>query len=216
MSRFRDTIGSMSYSSNNSPMDRLVLHFARLPGIGKRSAERMAFHLLKAPPEDAHALAAAIIDLKKNARHCVRCFNLAQGELCAICSDRRRDHQIVMVVEQPRDVASIETLGSFRGVYHVLMGRLSPLDGVGAGELTIAALLERLSCAKEQPAITEVILATNPNVEGDSTALYLTQKIAAVGVKVSRLARGMPAGSNLELVSKAVLADAIEGRQKVS
>ena len=202
------------FSHSNSPMDRLVQQFTRLPGIGKRSAERMAFHLLKASAGEANELAAAIVDLKKHARHCAICFNLAQGEFCAICSDRRRDHQVVMVVEQPRDVASIETLGSFRGVYHVLMGRLSALDGVGAGELTIAALLERLT-ANQKPAITEVILATNPSVEGDGTALYLAQKLAASGVKVSRLARGLPAGSNLEGVSKAVLADAIEGRQKM-
>jgi recombination protein RecR len=209
------------FSNGNSPMDRLVQRLSRLPGIGKRSAERIAFHLLKADPAEANDLAAAIVDLKRNARHCAICFNLAQGELCTICADTRRDQHVVMVVEQPRDVVSIETLGSFRGVYHVLMGRLSPLDGVGAGELTIAALMERLAPPDKRDnkhgerTITEVILATNPNVEGDTTALYLAQKIAASGVKVSRLARGLPAGSNLELVSKAVLADAIEGRQKM-
>lgn len=201
-------------------MNRLVTLLSRLPGIGKRSAERVVFYLLKSPPEEAMQLAAAIEDLKRNARQCSTCFNLAESDPCPICADPRRDHSVVMVVEQPSDVATIETSGAYRGVYHVLMGRLSPLDGVGPGDLTIHALTQRLdtrpghaATKEETPVVREVVIGTSPTLEGDGTGLYLAQLLGKHGVKVTRLARGLPTGSTLELASKAVLADSIQGRQ---
>jgi len=209
----------MTRASHTTAMARLVQQFSRLPGIGKRTAERLAFHLLKQPDEEALELAAAIGDLKRNVRHCRLCFNLTDidpaspqdAPLCSICADPRRDQGLVLVVEQPNDVVTIETTGMFAGVYHVLMGRLSPLDGVGAGDINIEALLRRV----EQGGVREIVLGTHPDLEGDGTAMYLAQRLAKAGVKVSRLARGLPTGANLELVSKAVLADAIEGRQEM-
>jgi len=209
----------MSEATPDNAWNRLVLGLGKLPGIGKRSAERIAFHLLKASADDALDLAAAITDLKKNVRHCRRCFNLTEGDLCSICRDSKRDHSTVLVVEQPNDIPTIEATGRYRGAYHVLMGRLSPLDGVGPGELSIDTLLRRIADGRnggQHTAITEVILGTNPNLEGDGTALYLAERLAAAGVRVTRLARGLPTGSSLETVSKAVLADAVEGRQNVS
>ena len=190
-------------------MTRLVDHFARLPGIGRRSAQRLAFHLLKAPKSEAEALAEAIVGLMRNVRHCSVCFNLCEKDPCPICSDPRRDGSVVLVVEQPSDVVTLEATGLYKGVYHVLMGRLSALDGVGPGELNATALFARADAG----TIKEVILGTNPTLEGDGTALYLSQQLAEKGVGVSRLARGIPTGSSLEHVSKAVLADAIDGRQ---
>lgn len=196
-------------------MERLVRELTRLPGIGRRSAQRMAFHLLKAPADDALALAAAIENLKRNARHCSACFNLTDADPCPVCSDPRRDHALLLVVEQPADVATFEALGVHRGLYHVLMGRLSPMDDVGPGELNIQPLLDRVDHSQQDPdgtPIGEVILGTNPTLEGDGTALYLAEQLARRNVKVTRLARGMPTGSNLQSVSKAVLADALTGR----
>lgn len=193
-------------------MNRLIQRLSRLPGLGKRSAERLAYHLLKQPAEEALELAAAISDLKKNVRHCSVCFNLTEADICSICADPQRDHGLILVVEQPGDVVSLETTGMYKGVYHVLMGRLSPLEGVGPGELNIEPLLKRIDAAGQ---VREVILGTNPTLEGDGTALYLAEQLAKRGVKVSRLARGLPTGSNLELVSKAVLADALQGRQEM-
>lgn len=195
----------------NSAMNRLIERLGRLPGIGRRSAERIAFHLLKSSPEEAVALAAAIHELKTNVRHCSQCFNLTESDPCAICADSRRDRSVIMAVEQPGDVVSLETTGMFRGLYHVLMGRLSPLDGIGPGELNIDALVARVRASNGQ--VREVVLGMNPNLEGDGTAMYLAQQLAPLGVKVSRLARGLPTGVNLETVSKAVLADAIQGRR---
>ena len=192
-----------------SVFDRLVGRLARLPGIGKRSAERLAFHLLKESVEDALALADAIRDLKQNVRHCSRCFNIAESDPCSICADPDRDQSTILVVEQPNDVLTLETTGTYRGVYHVLMGRIAPLDGIGPGELNILSLLDR---ARADGA-REVIVGTNPTLEGDGTALYLSEQLAEMGVKVSQLARGLPTGSSLEIASKAVLADAIEGRR---
>jgi recombination protein RecR len=194
-----------------STLDRLIQRLTRLPGVGKRSAERVVFHLLKQPPEEAEQLAAAIRDLRRNVRHCAVCFNLCEAERCDVCNDPRRDAGTIMVVEQPSDVVSLETTGLYRGVYHVLMGRLAPLDGVGPGELNIPALLERL----RSKAVVEVILATNPTLEGDGTALYLVDVLAQArsDLKITRLARGLPTGQSLDVVSKAVLADALQGRQ---
>lgn len=197
-------------------VNRLLGGLARLPGIGRRSAERLAFHILKQDREEALALAKAIHDVKTTVRHCPVCFNFADGERCAVCADPKRDHSIVMVVEQPRDLIAIEATGMYRGLYHVLMGRLSPLEGVGPGDLTIAQLLDRIARpAAGGVSVKEVILALNPTLEGDGTALYLGETLSARGVRVTRLARGLPAGGQLEFATKAVLADAIEGRRSV-
>ena len=199
----------MANPGSSSKFDQLVEALSRLPGIGHRSAERLAFHLLKQPAADALVLADAIRDLKQNVQHCATCFNLSESQPCPICADRQRDRHTIVVVEEPSDVINIEMTGLYRGLYHVLMGRLVPLDGIGPGELNIDSLLKRI----QQDKVREVILGTNPTIEGDGTALYLAQCLGNLGVKVTRLARGMPTGSQLEMVSKAVLADAIEGRQ---
>lgn len=198
--------------SPNTPMNRLVEELAKLPGIGNRSAQRMAMHLLKVSPAEAGQLAHAILDLKQNSLQCSRCCNLAQTDPCAICADDNRDQGLVLVVEQPNDVAAFEATGLYHGVYHVLMGRLSPLDGLGPGELTITAMLERVRSGQ----VREVILGTNPTLEGDGTALYLAQELEKLKISVTRLARGLPTGYNLESAGKAVLADAIEGRRPVN
>lgn len=209
-------------ASHTAAMNRVIQRLSRLPGLGKRSAERLAYHLLKQPAEEALELAAAISDLKQNVRHCAICFNLTESEVCSICADPQRDQGVVLVVEQPGDVVSLESTGMYKGVYHVLMGRISPLDGVGPGELNIDPLMSRIEQANATDAggqaacpIREVILGTNPTLEGDGTALFLAEQLGRMDVKVSRLARGLPTGSNLELVSKAVLADAIQGRQEM-
>ena len=189
-------------------MGRLIDRLSRLPGIGRRSAERIAFHLLKADPDEAEQLAAAVVEMRRNLRHCSICFNLAETDPCPICSDPSRDQSRLMVVEQPRDVAMLESSGAYRGLYHVLMGRLAPLEGVEPGDLTIAELIDRV----RQSDITEVILATNPTLEGDGTALYLDQQLSSETVTVTRLARGLPTGTDLSTVSKAVLADAVHQR----
>jgi len=198
----------MATTPTNSAMGRLIDRLSRLPGIGRRSAERIAFHLLKADPDEAEQLAAAVVDMRRNLRHCSTCYNLAETDPCPICSDPNRDQTRLMVVEQPRDVAMLESSGAYRGLYHVLMGRLAPLEGVGPGDLTIAELIDRV----KQGAIEEVILATNPTLEGDGTALYLDQQLSSDNVNVTRLARGLPTGTDLSTVSKAVLADAVHQR----
>ncbi|MDX9911666.1 MAG: recombination mediator RecR [Phycisphaerales bacterium] len=198
------------------PVERLIRELARLPGIGPRSAERLAFHVLKATPDDALALAKAIADVKRSVRHCSVCWNLADDDPCVICASGERDRRLVLVVEQPRDLIALEQTGMYRGLYHVLMGRVSPLEGVGPGDLTISSLLERVEKSRrEGVAIEEVILGLNPTFEGDGTGLLLAEELGARGVKVSRLARGLPSGGQLEFASRAVLADAIVGRQSV-
>jgi recombination protein RecR len=198
------------------PVERLLAEFARLPGIGRRSAERLVFHVLKSPKDEALRLADAVRDVKTRIRHCSACFNFADAEKCAICLDPRRDRSVVMVVEQPRDLIALELTGMFRGVYHVLMGRLSPLDGVAPEHLTVSDLLKRVDHPEsENERVREVILGMNPNLEGDGTALYLAEELRPRGVKVTRLARGLPSGGQLEYANKVMLADAIEGRQSV-
>lgn len=206
-------------STYPAPVERLIEEFAKLPGIGRRSAERLAFHMLKSPAPEALALARAVEDVKKNIRHCSVCFNLTDTDPCALCADPSRDRATILVVEQPKDLIALEQTGLYKGVYHVLMGRISPLEGVGAGDLTVHDLLERL----DTPALNaggvpvrEVVLALNPTLEGDGTALYLADQIARRAVKLTRLARGLPTGSQLEYASKAVLADAIQGRRAVT
>lgn len=198
------------------PVERLIAEFTKLPGIGRRGAERMAFHLLKATTDDAMRFSQAVADVKQLVRPCGVCFNLTDVETCRICADEGRDAATVLVVEQPRDLIGLEQAGTYRGVYHVLMGRLDPLGGVGPDELAAGQLLDRVDDPARnarQVAVREVILGLNPNFEGDTTALYLAEQLAGRNVRVTRLARGLPVGSQLEFASTAVLADAIEGRR---
>ncbi len=190
------------------PLHRLITELTRLPGIGPRSAERIAFHLLRASRDDALALAAAVRDIKQNLRHCKRCFNLTDRELCAICGDPNRDASLVVVVEQPKDMMLLEQTGLVRGVYHVLMGHIAPLEGIGPEDLTIDALVARVRAG----GIHEVVLATNPTVEGDATALHVHGLLKPLNVRVSRLARGLAVGSQVEYASRAMLEAAMSGR----
>jgi recombination protein RecR len=217
----REHMASDDFSNHAypEPVERLIDELAKLPGVGKRSAERMAFHILKADRDEAMRLSKAVADVKRNVQHCAICFNLTDTNPCRICADPRRDASTVLVVEQPRDLISLEQTGMYKGVYHVLTGRLDPLSGIEPHHLTIAQLLDRADHPKANPRETtvgEVILGLNPNLEGDSTSLYLADELGRRGVKVSRLARGLPSGSQLEYASRAVLADAIVGRQRVS
>lgn len=211
--------GSSAYPE---PVRALIDELAALPGIGRRSAERLAFHILKSPEPDALRLADAVRAVKKTVRHCRSCFNLGDSDRCAICSDPKRDRSRILVVEQPKDLIALEQTGMYKGLYHVLMGRLSPLDNVGPGDLTVAALFDRIKHPDkhapegvEPVPVGEVVLGLNPTVEGDGTALYLAERLRALPVRVSRLARGLPTGGSLEFANKAVLADAISGRQEM-
>lgn len=193
-------------------VDRLIEALGRLPGVGAKTAERLAHHLLKCPVEEALALAEAIRDVRDRVRHCLTCFHLTEAEepLCAICRDPRRDTGLVCVVEQPRDLLALEKAGTFHGVYHVLLGRLAPLQGMGPDQLTLDALEARVCSG----TVREVIMATNPNLEGDGTALLVANRLADTGVPITRLARGLASGSVLEFANKEMLADAINGRQR--
>jgi recombination protein RecR len=196
----------------------LIEALAGLPGIGRRSAERLAFFLLKSEESVAKRLSAAILDVKASVRNCRVCYALCDGPVCPICGDARRDRGLVLVVEQPKDLLALEQTGMFRGVYHVLMGRLSPLEGVGPGDITVRALLDRVDDPQRNAGgvpVREVVMGLNPTLEGDGTALYLARELSARGVATSRLARGLPTGSQLEYANRAVLADAIEGRQSL-
>lgn len=200
------------------PVERLIAEFSRLPGIGRRSAERMAFHVLKSSRDEAMKLSRAVADVKEKVRHCSICYNLTEKDPCRICAMPQRDAGTVLVVEQPRDLIGLEQTGLFRGVYHVLTGQLDPLSGIQPEHLTIQPLLERVKNPAKNvrgERIQEIILGLNPNLEGDSTALYLADELQKRGVRVSRLARGLPSGSQLEYASPAVLADAIQGRQSL-
>lgn len=195
---------------------RLLDGLTRLPGIGKRSAERIAFFLIKDDAEQALSLSKSIADVKQRVVCCDVCNNIADCAPCLICQDSNRDASVVLVVEQPRDLIRLEATGMFQGVYHVLSGRIDPLAGVEATDITVDALLNRVDDAKKNAqgrAITEVILGLNPNLEGDSTSLYLASELASRGVKVTRLARGLPSGSQIEYANTQVLADAIAGRK---
>ncbi len=190
----------------------LIAEFERLPGIGRKTAERLAYHVLRAPADEAMSLAYAIRDVKKKVRNCSVCFNLTEADVCEICSDPRRDQTILCVVEQPKDLYSIETSDSYRGLYHVLLGAYAPLDGTNAEDLTVGKLSSRL----EEGKIREVILATNPNFEGEGTALFLREELKPLtNIKVTRIARGIPSGTRLEHVSKNIVADALEGRREM-
>jgi recombination protein RecR len=193
-------------------LDRLTEAFGRLPGIGAKSAERLAHHILKCPADEALALAEAIREAKQRVRHCQTCFHLTEADepLCTVCRDHGRDTSVVCVVEQPRDLIALERAGSYRGVYHVLLGRLAPLQGMGPAQLTLDALETRVRSG----SVREVIMATNPNLEGDGTALLVADRLAETGVAITRLARGLASGSVLEFANRDMLADAINGRQR--
>jgi len=188
----------------------LIDQFARLPGIGRKTAERLSHHILSCHETEAFELADAIRQVKSAVHPCPHCFNLTEGELCTICADPRREQQILCVVEQPRDVTSLEAAGVFSGKYHVLQGRISPLEGVGPEDLTLRALVQRV----RNEGVREVVLATNPTLEGDGTALYISNLLADENVNITRLARGIASGSVLEFANKDMLADALRGRQQ--
>jgi recombination protein RecR len=190
---------------------RLIDELANLPGIGRKSAERLAYHLLRVNQAEALALADAIRDVRENVHYCSVCFNLAEGDRCTICSDPKRETEQICVVEQPRDLMALEQAGVYRGQYHVLLGRIAPLDGVGPDQLTIDRLVERVRGG----GVREIIMATNPTVEGDGTALYISNLLAEFPVQITRLARGITTGSVLEYTNKEVLADALTGRQRL-
>jgi len=193
------------------PVARLIEELAKLPGIGGKSAQRLAFHIIHLPEESARALSAAILDAKENVRYCAVCCNLTDGEVCAICESEERDQQLIMVVEDPRDMAAYERTREYHGVYHVLHGAISPLNGVGPNELRIKELLQHVRDSQA----TEVIVATNPNVEGEATAMYLHKLLKPLGVKVTRIAHGVPVGGDLEYVDDVTLSRALEGRREM-
>jgi recombination protein RecR len=192
-----------------SAIEDLVIELSRLPTIGRKSALRLTYHLLKQPPEQSKRLAEALARLTERVRTCERCFNLTEEALCAICIDPRRDASVVCVVEEASDLVAIERTGDYRGLYHVLGGRLSPLDGVGAEDLTVASLVARVSAG----GVREVIVATNLKLEGEATALYLQEQLVPLGVAVSRIARGIPVGGDLEYADGATIAQAIVARR---
>ncbi len=193
------------------PLNRLVAELAKLPGIGEKTAQRLAFHLLRAPAEYARDLATAITEVKQKVRLCGRCYSLTEGELCGFCRDQRRDERVLCVVEGVADQMAVERTKEFKGRYHVLHGVLSPLEGIGPDQLRIKELLERLKDGK----VEEIIIATNPDVEGEATALYLTRLLKPMGLKVSRLAQGLPMGGDLEFADQATLARALSGRREL-
>jgi recombination protein RecR len=192
-------------------LNNLINEFSKLPGIGTKSAERLAFHILKSPKEDALKLAACISDVKTRIMQCSRCHNLSEQQLCPICSDPSRDSAVVCVVEQPKDLITLENTGFCTWKYHVLGGHIAPLEGVEPEDLTIEHLIERV----RTEGIKEIVMATNPTVEGDGTALYICSLLRDMDVKVTRLARGLPAGSTIEFSNSAILADAILGRTEI-
>ena len=195
-----------------APVQSLIDELGRLPGVGPKSAQRIAFHLLKIPVDDVARLATAITDAKARVRFCSQCFNFADGDLCPICLDDRRDATVLCVVEESRDIVSIEKTGEFKGRYHVLLGAMSPLDGIGPEQLKMKELFARI----EPESITEVILCTNPNTEGEVTAMYIARMMKPFGVRVTRIASGLPVGGDLEYADELTLGRALEGRRELS
>jgi recombination protein RecR len=191
------------------PVQTLIDELGRLPGIGPKSAQRIAFHLLKVPAEDAARLSTAIVEAKARVRFCSRCFNVAEGELCPICADDRRDPTVVCVVEESRDIMALERTGEFRGRYHVLLGAINPLEGIGPEQLKVRELLVRL----DPEGVQEVIICTNPNTEGEVTAMYLARVLGPLGLRVTRIASGLPVGGDLEYADELTLGRALEGRR---
>jgi recombination protein RecR len=194
-----------------APVQALIDELGRLPGIGPKSAQRLAFHLLKTSADEAHRLADAIIDAKAKVRFCARCFNVADAELCPICVDDRREAGVLCVVEESRDIVAIERTGEYRGRYHVLLGAINPLEGVGPEQLKIRELLIRL----DPEQVQEVIVCTNPNTEGEVTAMYLARLLKPLGVRITRIASGLPVGGDLEYADELTLGRALEGRREL-
>ncbi len=198
-------------SAYTESLNRLIEEFGRLPGIGPKTAERLAFHVLKAEAAEAMKLADAIRDVKTKIKRCRQCWNLSETDICQICSDPRRDPTMICVVEQPKDVISLEKTGASKWLYHVLGGHIAPLDGIEASDLTINELVERVRGGQ----VKEIVMATNPNIEGDGTSLYISSLLRPLGVRITRLARGLPTGSTIEFASGKILTDAILGRQEL-
>jgi recombination protein RecR len=197
--------------SQPEPLARLIERFQKLPGIGAKGAQRLAYHVLRTPREDADLLCTAIRDVKDRVTYCSACNNITDVDPCRYCTDESRDRRVICVVEEPQNVAAIEKTREFRGVYHVLMGTLSPLQGVGPDDLKIRGLLARVGDGQ----VTEVVLATNPNVEGEATALYLARLLKPLGVRVTRIATGIPVGSDIEYTDEITMMKAMEGRREV-
>jgi recombination protein RecR len=193
------------------PLRSLVDELGRLPGIGPKSAQRIAFHLLKVSPDEALRLAQAIVEMKERVGSCVRCFNVAEGELCEFCADSRRDGSVICVVEDPRDIVAVERTQEFKGRYHVLQGALNPIEGIGPDQLRVRELMARV----EEGEVTEVILCTNPNLEGEQTAMYLARLLKEREVKTTRIASGLPVGGDLEYADELTLGRALEGRREL-
>jgi recombination protein RecR len=193
------------------PVQSLVDELGRLPGIGPKSAQRIAFFLLKSAPDDAKRLARVIVEAKERVSWCRRCFNFAEGELCVYCRDDRRDSALLCVVEEPRDIVAVERTQEYRGRYHVLLGAISPIEGIGPEQLKIKELLARVN----SEGVQEVILATNPNIEGEATAMYLARLLKPLGLRVTRIASGLPVGGDLEYADEVTLGRALEGRREV-
>ena len=198
-------------SAYTESLNKLIEEFEKLPGIGPKSAERLAFYILKAKPDEAIALAQAIRDVKNKIKRCEICYNYSEQTVCQICSDSRRDKSLICVVEQPKDVISLEKTGTCKWVYHVLGGHIAPLEGIEPSDLTINQLVERV----RKGDVKELIMATNPNMAGDGTALYISSLLRKTGVKITRLARGLPTGTTIEYASGKMLNDAIIGRQEL-
>ena len=190
---------------------RLIEELSALPGIGQKSAQRMAFYIINMPKDKAKALAEAIVEARSNIKYCSVCCNISDTDICPVCSNPKRDHSVIMVVEDPRDMAAYEKTKEFKGVYHVLHGAISPMTGIGPNDIRIKELLERI---KEEPP-AEIIIATNLNVEGEATAMYLSRLIKPLGIKVSRIANGVPVGGDLEYVDEVTLSRALEGRREM-
>ncbi|QBE48602.1 recombination mediator RecR [Leucobacter triazinivorans] len=193
----------------------LIDEFGRLPGIGPKSAQRIAFHILQTQNFDVSRLAELLVEVREKVRFCEVCGNITEQERCAICRDPRRDQRLICVVEEPKDVVAIERTRQFRGVYHVLGGAISPIDGIGPDDLSIPALMRRLGAGTGEDAVQEVIIATDPNLEGEATAAYLSRLLTSIEVPVSRLASGLPVGGDLEFADEVTLGRAFEGRRKV-
>ncbi len=199
----------MSYYGNY--ITSLIEQLSSLPGIGGKSAQRLAFHIINMPTEKAKALAEAIIEAKENVKYCKECCNITDSEICPVCSNPSRNHKTIMVVENPRDMAAYERTKDYKGVYHVLHGAISPLSGVGPQDIKIKELLERIS----NDHVEEIILATNPNVEGEATAMYISRLLKPMGIKVTRIANGVPVGGDLEYIDEVTLSRALEGRREM-
>jgi recombination protein RecR len=193
------------------PVQDLIDELGRMPGVGPKSAQRIAFHLLKLSRDDALRLARAITEVKDKVAFCERCFNVSEGPLCGICADERRDPHLLCVVEEPKDIVSVEKTHEFKGRYHVLQGAISPIEGIGPDQLKVKELLGRL----DPEGVTEVILCTNPNIEGEATAMYLARLLKPLGIKVTRIASGLPVGGDLEYADELTLGRALEGRREV-